>query len=84
MSVEAVIAVALVAFLLGFPLWLAMTSPRRGLGTRKPKHPFRIPQGVGWFLPTGGPGTEDKYSQEYLNIPPIDPASHEEKHGSGQ
>ncbi|HET7312569.1 MAG TPA: hypothetical protein VFJ17_14725 [Mycobacteriales bacterium] len=67
-----VVLIAFLAFVLGLPLWLMLTAPRRGLGRERPRHPFRIPQSIGWFLPTGLPGFGDTDPQDTLEIPPVE------------
>lgn len=67
-----VLLLVVLAFLIGLPLWLMLTAPRRGLGRDRPRHPFRIPQSIGWFLPTGLPGLGDTDPQETLDIPPVE------------
>jgi hypothetical protein len=67
-----VVLIVLLAFVLGLPLWLMLTAPRRGLGRERPRHPFRIPQSIGWFLPTGLPGFGDTDPQDTIDLPPVE------------
>ena len=67
----ALLFVAVVAFIVGLPLWFMATAKHRGLGTERPKHPFELPPQGSLFLPTSLPGFQDPYRQEHLDLPPV-------------
>ena len=73
-----IVLAVLLLVVFGLPLWLMFTAPRRGLGRSRPRHPFRLPQSVGWFLPTGLPGFGDTDPQDHLDLPPVD--EHHNRH----
>lgn len=67
----ALVFVAVAGFVLGLPLWFMATAKHRGLGNERPKHPFELPPQGSLFLPTSLPAFQDRYRQEYLDLPPV-------------